>query len=100
MTSANFGVVIFVPESSGLWLSEVGRIHFPCITLYEACHVHGLDIFIKFHTGQYSLRYRTAEGYLYFWIYNHSGKRFYYNDISKFIPDLFQNCLRNSQRDN
>ncbi|EYB13834.1 hypothetical protein M140_2748 [Bacteroides fragilis str. S38L3] len=27
-------------------------------------------------------------------------KRFYYNDISKFIPDLFQNCPRNSQRDN
>lgn len=28
MASVNFGVVIFVPESSGLWFSEVGRIHF------------------------------------------------------------------------
>ncbi|EYA64059.1 hypothetical protein M139_4679 [Bacteroides fragilis str. S23L24] len=43
-----------------------------------------MDIFIKFHTGQYSLRYRTAEGYFHFWIYNHCKKRLYYNDISIF----------------
>ncbi|EYA00480.1 hypothetical protein M087_1936 [Bacteroides fragilis str. S23 R14] len=53
-----------------------------------------------FHTEQCISRCLTGEGYFHFWIYNHSEKRFYYNDISKFIPDLFQNCPRNSQRDN
>ena len=40
MASVNFGIVIFVPESSGLCFSEVGRIHFPCVipSCGMSCH--------------------------------------------------------------